>query len=91
MSVSGTLLVPAAACVVWDVVSALLLTAALDREGIKTPFPFIGALVFRNLIRYRELTLQETGQVGRLFYAYVVPTKAALVLVIAAWLIRTLE
>jgi hypothetical protein len=90
MSVSGTLLLPAAACVVWNVVSALL-TAALDRGGIKTPFPFVGALVFRNLIRYRELTLQETGQVGRLFYAYVVPIKAALVLVIAAWLIRTLE
>ena len=91
MSIPAVLLFLAVACVVWAVVSAVLITADLDRRGIKTPFPFIGALIFRNLIRYREITLKETGMVGRLFYLYVVPINAALILVLAAWLARTLR
>jgi len=91
VSVSGILLFLAAACAVWAVVSAVLITAALDRRGIRTPFPFIGALLLRNLIRYREITLKETGKVGRLFYSYVVPINAALILALAAWLARILQ
>jgi hypothetical protein len=91
MSVSGILLVLAVACVVWAVVSYVLLTAALDRRGIKTAFPFIGVLLFRNLFRYRELTRDKTGKVGGLFWSYVVPINAALVLVVAALLIRAFE
>jgi len=91
MSIPSVLLFLALACVIWAVVSVVLLTAALDRRGIKTPFPFIGALIFRNLIRYREITLKETGEVGRLFYFYVVPINAALVLALAAWLTRSLQ
>ena len=91
MSIPAVLLFLAVACAVWAVVSAVMLTAALDRRGIETPFPFIGALLFRNLIRYREITLKETGKVGRLFYSYVVPINLSLILVLVAWLARTLR
>jgi len=91
MSVPAILLYLAVACVAWAVVSAVLITAALDRRGITTPFPFIGALIFRNLIRYRDITREETGRVGRLFYSYVVPINAALLFALAAWLARILR
>ena len=91
MSIPAVLLFLAVACVVWAVVSAVLITAALDRRGITTPFPFIGAFIFRNLIRYRDITRKETGKVGRLFYSYVVPINAALLFVLAAWLSRILR
>lgn len=90
MSVPGVLLFVAAVCGVCAVVSAVLITAGLDRRGIKTPFPFIGPLIFRNLIRYKEITLGETGKVGPLFYWYVVPINAALILALAAWGARSL-
>ena len=91
MTIPSIMLSLAVACVAWAVVSALLITAALDRRGIKTPFPFMGALIFRNLIRYRDITRKETGRVGRLFYSYVVPINAALFFVLVAWLTQTLR
>jgi hypothetical protein len=91
MSHPGILLALAMACVVWAVISAVMIAVALDRRGIKTPLPFIGALIFRNLSRYRQVTLAETGKVGRLFYSYVVPINVALILALAALLIRTLQ
>jgi len=86
----GFVLVLAAICVVWAVTSAILIVRALDQRGVRTPFPFIGALIFRNLGRYREATLRETGKVGPLFYSYVVPINLALVLALAAWATRGL-
>lgn len=88
MSVSAVLVTAAAVCVIWAVVAGVLMTAALDRRGVKTPFPFIGLFMFRNLALYRDTTMKETGAVGRLFYHYVVPINAAWVLVLAALVTR---
>jgi len=91
MSIPGTLLFLAVVSVVWAVVSAVRITAILDQAGLKTPFPFIGLFLFRNLIRYREITLRETGKVGPLFYSYVIPINAAWILALAAWAARALQ
>lgn len=85
MSIAGALLFLAAVCALWAVVSAVRIAAVLDRLGIKTPFPFIVLFIFRNLNRYREITLRETGKVGPLFYSYVIPINAAWILALAAW------
>ena len=76
----------AVVCGLWAAVSAVLLAGALERHGIRTPFPFWGVLVFRNLHRYSELTRSTTGRIGPLFYSYVVAINAALVLVVIALL-----
>ena len=83
-------LVLAAVCVVWAVTSALLITQALARRGIKTPFPFVGALLFRNLGLYRKETLRGTGRVGPAFYSYVVSINLVWILILAAWATRLL-
>jgi hypothetical protein len=85
------LLVLALACAAWSVVAAIRITAALDRMGVRTPPPLIGALLFRNVRRYHEITRHETGRVGPLFYAYVVPANAAWILGAAAFAIRALR
>jgi hypothetical protein len=85
MSVPVLLLVMAVICAACAVVSAVLITRELDRRGVRTPFPFIGVLLFRNLRRYREMTLRESGKVGPLFYSYVLPINMALILGLAAW------
>jgi len=91
MMIPQVLLFLALPCVIWAVVSAVLITAALDRRGMRTPFPLIGVLLPRNLIRYKEVTLKETGKIGSLFYAYVIPINAALIVVLVALLIRALR
>jgi hypothetical protein len=88
MSIAGVLFFFAVICAMWAAVSAALIAATLERHGVKTPFPFIAALIFRNLSRYREITKRETGKIGPLFYSYVVPINTALVLALAAWAVR---
>ena len=66
-------------------VTAVLIARALEPHGITTPFPFFGLFIFRNLRRYSEVTRRTTGRIGPLFYAYVVPINAALILVVIAF------
>ncbi len=80
----------ALACVVWAVATAIRIAEFLDKRGVKTPFPFWGFYIFRNMGRYREVTIQETGKVGPLYYQYVIPINAALLLALAALAIRFL-
>jgi SAM-dependent methyltransferase len=61
-----------------------LIARALERDGVTTPFPFLGLFIFRNLRRYSQSTRAKTGQTGPLFYSYVVPINAALILVVIA-------
>lgn len=76
------LLAVAVACGLWAGVSAVLIARALERQGVRTPFPFLGLFIFRNLRRYSETTRAKTGKTGPLFYSYVVPINAALILVV---------
>jgi len=64
------------------------IAVALNQRGIKTPYPFMGVLMFRNLHRYRKITVNETGKVGLLFYSFVIPINAAWILAIAALTLR---
>lgn len=89
MIVSNICLYLAAVCAVLAVVSAVLVAKAMERHGLKTPFLFIGVLVFRNLHRYKEVTRKETGRTGLLFYSYVVPINLAWIFALVAWKART--
>ena len=89
MSVSNIFLFLAAVCAIWAVVSAILVAQAMERHGHKTPFLFIGVLVFRNLHRYKEVTRKEAGRTGLLFYSYVVPINLAWIFALVAWSVRT--
>ena len=84
MTPVAVLLSFAVACGLWAGVSAVLIAQALERNGVRTPFPFLGLFIFRNLRRYSEATRNATGRIGPLFYSYVVPINLALVLVVAA-------
>ena len=79
----------ALACVIWSVVTIIRITAFLDKRGIKTPVPFWGFYLFRNMGRYKETTIKETGKVGSLYYQYVIPINAALLLALAALFVRS--
>ncbi len=54
------------------VITAIMITVYLDKRNIKTPLPFIGVLLFRNLSLYKKTTLEETGSTGSMFYIYII-------------------
>ena len=78
----------AAICAICAVTSAVLVTSSLARRGVRTPFPFIGVMLFRNLRLYREATVRETGRVGPLFYTYIVSINLVWIFLLAAWVSR---
>jgi hypothetical protein len=88
MTTVEVLLAIAVACGVWAGVSAVLIARALEAGGIRTPFPFWGLYIFRNLQSYSQMTRAKTGRIGPLFYSYVVPVNAALVLIVTALMIH---
>jgi len=90
MSAVGVLLLLVIACALVASVAAVLVTAWLDRRGLKTPFALMRLYFFRNLARYREITYHENGQVGALFYWTVVPFAAALLLALGALVVYLL-
>ena len=91
MNLSFILLSLAFICAACAVSSAILIAVRLDQRGIRTPFPMLRLLFFRNLSQYRSITLRETGQVGSLFYLYIVAINSAWVLGLAALVIRLIS
>ncbi len=70
------------------VVTAFLITAALDRRNIKTNFIFLGLLIFKYVKQYRDITLQETERVGALFYCLIISINLALFSTITAFIVK---
>jgi hypothetical protein len=84
MTASTLCLIGAGLCAVTAVVASVLITADLDRRGIKTSFPLMRWYFFRNLGLYREETRKASGKVGPLFTWFVVPINAAWILALLA-------
>jgi hypothetical protein len=58
-------------CVIWGVVSGVMIAAALHKRGVRVPMLFLNVVLFKYLGQYRAITLKETGRVGALFYCYI--------------------
>ena len=84
MQAHVVLLILAGLCVAWAVVSAVFITAALDRRGIRTSFVLMRFRFLGHLSQYREITRRETGRTGFWFYSYVISINAMWILGLAA-------
>ncbi len=69
-------------CGGWAVTASLLIARDLERRGVHVNYLWLRVMILKYLSQYRRVTLQETGQVGSLFYHYVIPLNMALVLTI---------
>jgi hypothetical protein len=65
-------------CLIWGVVSAVRIAAALHVRGIRIQPVLLNVLIFKYLVQYRAVTLAETGRTGFLFYSYVFAMNLAL-------------
>lgn len=72
----------ALAMVVIYVVCSILIMYELDRRGIKTSILWMRFLIFKYVGQYKQITLEETGHAGLLFYLWITSINLALLLVI---------
>lgn len=88
MTVPQALIIGAVVCAVCSTAAFILITAYLDRRGIKTPVPLMRWYFFRNVGLYRQETRRAAGRVGPLFLLFVIPINMALILVILALILH---
>lgn len=88
MNVFYVLAIAAICCALWATAAAVRIASFLDKRGIPTPFFLFRLYLFRNIRRYKEMTVQETGKPGPLYSQFVVPVNAALFLALAALAVR---
>ena len=88
MSASTLLFVLAGAAVVWGIVAAMLIFEALRRRGEKVSFLLIRLMLPAYVHRYEQVTREDTGRAGPLFYHFVMAFNLALVAVVVAVLLR---
>ncbi len=87
MKLASLMVMLAAVCVIWYVVTSLLIYSELRRRRMKVSFLWLRGTIPIYAARYRTITRDETGRTGPLFYHWIVSINAALVLILIAILI----
>lgn len=64
--------------VVGGVVSSAMIIAFLSRRGIKINYLFLRIYIYRYVSQYRQITTEENGKAGPLFYSLILSFGAAL-------------
>ena len=89
MNLSNVFVAVAILSVLWGTASAIMITAALQKRGIKINWVFLRILFLTKYLgQYREVTRQETGRTGPLFYSYIISMNVALVTAVVGVLLR---
>ena len=89
MNVSDILFAVAIVSALWGVVSAVLIVEALRKRGFNVNWVFLRfAILSKHLGQYRDITRQETGRSGPLFYSYVIAMNLALVTAVAGIVLK---
>lgn len=71
------------------VVLAMMIVNALQKRGVKINWIFLRILILSKYLgQYRDITRQETGRTGPLFYLYIIAMNLALVTAIAGLVLR---
>ena len=65
--------------VIWHVTTTIMIYEALRKRSFKVSFILLRLLGPKYASQYREITRQETGRTGALFYHWIVSINAALV------------
>jgi hypothetical protein len=66
------------------VILYMMMLDKLHKRGVKINIVFIGLLIIRYFNQYKQITLEETGKVGPLFYLCIISINIAFVLTVVA-------
>jgi hypothetical protein len=89
IAMGNVLLAIAIVSALFGVASALMIAGALQKRGVAVNWVWLRVLILtKYLDQYREITRQETGRTGPLYYSYIVAINLALVAALAGLLLR---
>jgi hypothetical protein len=69
------------------VVLAMMMTHEVSKRGVKINFLLLRLYIIKYMHQYRQITKQETGKVGPLFYPAIAAINLALVLTVVAFVV----
>ena len=64
------------------IATSMMIASFLSKRSIKINYLFIRLFIFRYVRQYRQITMEETGKPGPLFYWFITSWNVALVFAI---------
>jgi hypothetical protein len=80
---ASIVLIFAIACVCLYVIFSMMIVHQLSKRGVKINFFLLKLLIIKYIHQYKQITLEESGKVGPLYYPCIVSINMALVLALA--------
>jgi len=77
---ASIVLICAIAGVCLYVIFSMMIVHQLSKRDVKISFLFLRLFIIKYIHQYKQITLEETGKVGPLFYPCIVSINMALVL-----------
>jgi len=84
---ASIVLICAIACVCLYVIFSMMIVHQLSKRGVKINFFLLKLLIIKYIHQYKQITLEETGKVGPLFYPCIVSINMALVLALVYFIL----
>jgi hypothetical protein len=81
-------LVPALICVLWGIVSSMMIVSFLSNHGVKINYLLLKLFLPKYVGQYRKITLEENGKPGIWYYSFVISMNSALALAAIGLLLR---
>ena len=76
---STLFIVLALICVACGIAASMMIASFLSKRGVKINYLFIRLFIFGYVRQYRQVTMEESGKPGPLFYMFVTSWILALV------------
>ena len=86
--ISNIFIILAIVCVLFGVVSSIMITAFLSKRGIKINYLLIRIYIYKYINQYRKITKEENGKVGSLFYLFIVSFSLTLLFAIVGMILK---
>jgi hypothetical protein len=85
---SNIFLVLAVICVLYGVISSMMIVSFLSNRGIKINYFLLRLLLPKYVEQYKKIMVETTGGPGTLYFSFVTSMVSALVLAIIGLLLR---
>jgi len=84
---ASIVLICAIACACLYVIFSMMIVHQLSKRGVKINFFLVRLLIIKYIHQYKQITLEETGKVGPLYYPCIVSINMALVLALVYFIL----
>jgi len=85
---AGSILIAALVFVAFYVVFSMMIVHELSKRGVKINFLLLRLFIIKYISQYKQITTDETGKPGPLYYPCIASVSLALVLAIAGLFLK---